>query len=183
MVVTDEDWLITESIKSNRKAQQMLFDKYRVTMLGVCIRYAKNRDEAEDILIESFVKVFKHLPDFQRKGSFEGWIRRTVINTAINYYRSNLKHANQVDYSEVQYAIEDTDKDIYQKEYDAEYLLKLIQELPEGCRVIFNMFEIENYAHKEIAEILGITESTSKTQLFHAKKILRKKLLERTSLN
>jgi RNA polymerase sigma factor (sigma-70 family) len=171
-----EEKLIEECIEGNRYAQKMLFEKYRSLMFAICMRYAKNRAEAEDVMIDGFMKIYSSLSEFKRKGSFEGWLRKIMVNSAINNYRSNLKHYyNSTIDDEKSYEIENKIDD-FKTNYSAEYLIKLIQELPDGYRMVFNLYEIEGYSHKEVAEIMSISISTAKTQLFYAKKSLQKRL-------
>lgn len=150
-------------------------------MYGVCLRYCGNTDDANDLLQEGFIKIFKNLSRFRGEGSFEGWIRRIFINTSIEHFRKKIKLYNV---SEVQEnTIEDTDltalDTLAQKD-----LLVLINELSPGYKTIFNMHVVEGYSHKEIAAMLGITEGTSKSQLARAKAVLKKsleKLINKTS--
>ena len=162
--------IISGCIKGDKKAQKALYDKYSAKMLGVCIRYFRSVDEAEDALQEGFIRVFKNIDKFRNEGSFDGWIRRIIVNTALNFYKSNLKHYYAVDYAEIEESLED-DKLNFDN-LSVEYLLKMIQLLPEGYRLIFNMYEIEGYTHKEISEMLGISINTSKSQLMKSKKLL-----------
>jgi RNA polymerase sigma factor (sigma-70 family) len=172
--------LINGCKKGDKKAQKTLYDKYAAKMLGVCIRYFRNIDEAEDALQEGFIKVFNNIDKFRNEGSFEGWIRRIIVNTSLNYYKSNLKHYFGVDYDEIQEVIED-DKLQYDN-LSVEYLLKIIHNLPEGYRLVFNLYEIEGYSHKEIAEMLGVSINTSKSQLMKAKRSLQKVLVKKENL-
>jgi len=173
-----EDELIKGCVEGSRYAQKVLYDNYHALMFAICLRYTRNREEAEDILIEGFIKIFSKINEFRNEGSFEGWLKRIMVNTAINNFRYNFKkkYFNVIDNN---YGIDVRDDiDIFNKNYSAEYLVKLIQQLPTGYRVIFNMYEIEGYSHKEIAKVLNISVSTSKSQLYHAKKILRNKILK-----
>ncbi len=155
----------------------MLYEKYRTLMFAICMRYAKNKDEAEDVMIEGFMKIFSKIKEFRKEGSFEGWLKRIMINSAINNYRANLKHYYNLQIDDEESFLEIMDEtDYFKSTYSADYLLKLIQELPDGYRMVFNLYEIEGYSHKEIAESLNISVSTSKTQLFYAKKALKSKL-------
>ena len=172
-----EEKIIKGCIEGNRYAQKELYDKYRSIMFAICMRYARNKDEAEDVLIDGFMKIFSKIKDFRGEGSFEGWLKRIMINTAINCYRLNLKYNNSISIDNSAFDIKD-EADIFKKTYSADYLTKLIQELPDGYRVVFNMYEIEGYSHKEIAKELNISVSTAKTQLFHAKKSLKNSLLK-----
>lgn len=171
-----DDELIRGCIEGNRYAQKVLYDKYQALMFAICLRYTRNKEEAEDVLIEGFIKIFTKIKEFRNEGSFEGWLKRIMINTAINNFRYNSKkmYINIIDNG---VDVRD-DADIFKNNYSAEYLIKLIQQLPDGYRIVFNMYEIEGYTHKEIARELDISISTSKTQLFHAKKLLRNKILE-----
>jgi len=143
-------------------------------MLGVCLRYAKNRMEAEDILQEGYIKVFKNLNTYKGEGSLEGWVRRIMVNTAINFYRASIKYVQSLDDDEM------NDKNLPNVSMNdllsTKELLKIIQELPEGYRVVFNLYAVEGYSHKEIAAILDVSESTSKSQLSRARVALQNKL-------
>lgn len=158
----------------------LVFEKiYQVIspkMFGVCLRYASDRDEAKDILQESFIKIYHQLNTFRHEGSFEGWAKRIVVNTALAYFRSNTKWKN--------IALEDIDEvfDIESEDDILSYLsnqdiLHLIQELPPSYRLVFNLYVFEGLKHREIAEQLSIGEGTSKSNLADARKILQKKLL------
>jgi RNA polymerase sigma factor (sigma-70 family) len=171
-----EEKLIEGCIEGNRYAQKMLFEKYRSLMFAICMRYAKSKNEAEDVMIEGFMKIYSSLNDFKRKGSFEGWLKRIMVNAAINNYRSNLKHYYNSTIDDDNFLELKDEKDNFKTNYSAEYLINLIQGLPDGYRMVFNLYEIEGYSHKEIAEIMNISISTAKTQLFYAKKTLQKKL-------
>ncbi len=170
-----EEEIISGCVNGNKKAQKALYDKYSKKMLGVCMRYFRNVDEAEDALQEGFIRIFNSIDKFRNEGSFEGWIRRIIVNTALNYYKSNLKHYYAVDYNDIEDIVEETEQDF--DNFSVDVLLKLIQTLPEGYRLIFNMYEIEGYTHKEIGELLGISINTSKSQLMKSKKYLQNKLL------
>jgi len=169
----DEKELVKKCLTNDSEAQELLYRRYASKMLGVCLRYSKNRMEAEDILQEGYIKVFKNLSSYKFDGSFEGWVRRIMVNTAINFYRSSIKYVQSLDDEMI------TDKDMPNVSMNdmlsTKELLKLIQELPEGYRVVFNMFAIEGYSHKEIAETLDISESTSKSQLSRARVALQNK--------
>jgi len=167
--------LINQCLKHERKAQKKLFDKFAPILLGVCIRYTKDRSEAEDVLQEVFVKIFKSLNQFEDKGSFEGWLKRIAVNTAITNYRQNKKHSFHDDITEVnETRIENTsDNDV---EFTHEELLNVILELPDGYKMIFNLYAIEGYKHREIAEMLSIDVNTSKSQYSRARKLIQRKL-------
>ncbi len=170
----DDVTLVKECLKGNTKAQRLLFDKFSQKMFGVCLRYFKNVEEAEDVLQEGFVKVFSKLKDFSNEGSLEGWIRRIMMNTALDTIRKNTKFSNDVSIDLIDYQI--GQNDFIFENMNAEDLLKLISTLPDGYRVVFNMFAIEGYSHSEISTTLGISESTSKSQYLRAKAFLRAKL-------
>ncbi len=173
--MTDEQ-LVKECVSGNSVAQKKFYDLFAKKMMGVCMRYTNNYDEAQDVLQEGFIKIFNKLPKFESKGSLEGWVRRIIVNTALDNYRKNKKHQGNVDVDSVGFMLEK--KDFTIEEINAQDLLKIIYTIPEGYRVVFNLFAIEGYSHKEIAEKLGVTESTSKSQYSRAKKLLRKLLIE-----
>jgi RNA polymerase sigma-70 factor (ECF subfamily) len=154
----------------------MLFDRFSSKMLGVCLRYAKDSEQADDILQDGFVKVFTKLKDFKNEGSLEGWIRRVMVNTALDQIRKNGKTLGDVSVDDVQYKIENNDH--IAEQLMAEDLLKLINSMPDGYKVVFNMFAIEGYTHNEIADTLGISESTSKSQYSRARAYLRERISE-----
>ena len=143
--------------------------------MAVCVRYTNSRFEAEDIFHEAFVKVFKSI-NMYSGGSFEGWVRRIFVNTAINHYHKNKKYQEQLDYSTIEESAPSGEDIVSQ--INSQELLLLINQLPEGYRVIFNLYVIEGYNHREIAEMLNIAEGTSKSQLAKAKSHLKKTLLK-----
>jgi RNA polymerase sigma factor (sigma-70 family) len=174
-----EDSILEGCIAGKRSAQSLLYKKFAATMLGVCIRYSSSRDEAEDIVQEGFIKIFQSIKSFRREGSFEGWMKRIMINQALNHYRKSRK----IPYHSVIEEINETEILDYEEQeppdtIPADKLLALIQKLPEGYRMVFNLYVFEEYSHKEIAESLNVTESTSKTQLLKARRLLRKKISE-----
>lgn len=159
--------------ENNRQAQEMLYHALASKMLGVCMRYASSTFEAEDILQAGFVKVFTQLSSFRGEGSFEGWVRRVMVNTAIEAYRKNTRLLRIADMAEADGAFQ---QGYVIDELEYEDLLAIIRTLPEGYRVIFNMYVIEGYSHKEIAETLHISEGTSKSQLSRARSWLKEKI-------
>ncbi len=171
-----EEQLLEKCISGNAVAQKAFYDLFAKKMMGVCLRYSNSYEEAQDVLQDGFIKVFDELPKFVSKGSLEGWVRRIMVNTALDQYRKNKKFQQNVDIDYVSFKLEKNDYII--ESLNADDLLKIIQNLPEGYRMVFNLFAIEGYSHKEIAEKLGVTESTSKSQYSRAKKILRKLLVE-----
>ncbi len=170
----DDATLVKECVKGNAKAQHMLFERFSRKMLGVCLRYSKKLEEAEDVLQDGFIKVFSNLKDFTNDGSLEGWIRRIMVNTALDAIRKNTKFLKDISIDVVDFQIGNNDYTI--EKMNAEDLLSLINSMPEGYKVVFNMYAIEGYKHNDIATTLGISESTSKSQYLRAKAYLRAKL-------
>lgn len=170
----DDATLIKECVKGNAKAQRFLFDKFAPKMLTVCIRYAKNKSDAEDVLQDAFIKVFNKISEFKNEGSLEGWIRRIMVNTSLDQIRKNSKFSNDTDLEAVSYKLENNDFTF--ENLVSEDLLKLINSMPNGYRVVFNMFAIEGYSHQEIASTLGVTENTSKSQYLRARSFLKNEL-------
>jgi len=161
------------AVESNRQAQQMIYTKFSPKMLSVCRQYVKDIHHAEDLMITAFMKVFTHLKNFESKGSFEGWIRRIMVNECISYIRAQKK----VSFLEDEYYKEDSFNNI-ESNLSVDDIQFLIDSLPEGYKMIFNLFAIEGYKHQEIADMLGISESTSKSQVFHARKMLQEQVLK-----
>jgi RNA polymerase sigma-70 factor (ECF subfamily) len=164
--------LIRKAVNGNRNAQRILYEKHAPKMLSVCRQYIKDLHFAEDVMIGGFVKVFKNLTQFKNEGSFEGWMRRIMINEAISYLRKN------------QFVVFDTDvyehnlneELVYDSPLNTEYMQSLIDALPEGYKMVFVLYAIEGYKHHEIATLLNISESTSRTQLYKARKQLQEKV-------
>jgi RNA polymerase sigma-70 factor (ECF subfamily) len=171
-----EDDLIKGCRKGDRHAQQQIFDLYASRMLGVCLRYVKNTMQAEDILVVAFTKVFDRIGQFKGEGSFEGWIRRIAVNEALTWLRrSRAMMGAHADLVEVD---RQPDYNHLADHLEAEDLLRMIDQLPPGYRIVFNMYAIDGYSHKEIAAQLGISENTSKSQLSRARVHLQKLLAE-----
>jgi RNA polymerase sigma factor (sigma-70 family) len=174
-MITEQE-IINGCLKRKRKAQKILFERYHASLMGICMRYAKNKSEAEDILLMGFTRIFQKIESYSSKGSFEGWLRRIVINVAIDNFRKNKKN----------YYFETLEDSSFNSEYAnyvpdnfaLEDILKTVQSLPNGYRMVFNLFAIEGYSHKEIAELLGVSESTSKTQYLKARQKLQSMLAE-----
>lgn len=175
-----EEELLEGCKKGDSKYQYMLYKKFASTMFVVCRRYATSLEEAEDVLQDGFIKVFANLDKYRGDGSLEGWVRRIMVNTALNQYRSSLKTLYQLDINEVHEVIEDKRSSNLDK-LNANVLLKMIETLPNGYKLIFNLYEIEGYAHKEIAEMLNISINTSKSQLLKARRVLQKKIEDLTA--
>lgn len=162
--------LVKLCVTGNRVYQEILYHKYASKMFGVCLGYISDRDAAKDVLQDGFIKVFTSLQKFNGEGSLEGWIRRIIIHTAIDHYRKFIRDQRNVDIDEAKltpFEISIPDK-ILEKE-----LLSLIHKLPEGARIIFNLYVVEGYSHNEIAEMLNITSGTSKSQVSRARMILQ----------
>ncbi|MEP0986976.1 RNA polymerase sigma factor [Ekhidna sp.] len=178
MSVTEEK-LIKGCQKGKREFQQMLYDKYCDGMFLVALRYSKAQQEAEDILQEAFIKVFKNIKKFRKDSSLAYWIKRIVVNTALNHQRSKLYLYPMVDVTELD---DWSERESIVSDLGYEELLSLIRELPTGCQVIFNLFAIEGFKHHEIAEKLKISEGTSKSQYSRAKSLLAEKVLQRDKI-
>lgn len=163
--------LIQRCLNNDVLAQNELYRRFAGKMMGVCMRYAKNRDDAKDILQDAFVRVYLNLKSFKAEGSFEGWIKRIMINTAIKHYHKNLKFSNNVDI-EAAYDV-GFDSHIIGK-MGVNELMGKVQTMPDGYRTIFNLYVVEGYQHNEIGEMLGISEGTSKSQLARARNYLIK---------
>ena len=169
--------LIKACAKGKKKAQKQLYDMFSPRFYAICLRYANSAEEAEDMLQESFIKIFANISKYEHTGSFVGWLHRIVINTAITFYHKNKKHNQNYDFD----LVVEKNEDAYgfnTADFTMEELLKVIQELAPGYKIVFNLYAIEGYKHKEIAEILGIDINTSKSQYSRAKKILQEKLLK-----
>ncbi len=175
--VSDEERIIDGCIAGDRKIQKLLYDRYSPTMMGICMRYSKSQDEAEDIMQDGFIKVFTNIEGFRRQGSFEGWIKRIMVNTALNYYQKSKKNRHQ-NIDEIR---ENTIIDDYEPERKLPYtqmeMLEAIRTLPTGYNMIFNLYVFEKYKHREIAEMLDISVNTSKSQLSKARTFLQKSLV------
>lgn len=167
----NDETLVNECVSGNAKAQRLLFERFSAKMLGVAIRYIKDKERAEDVLQDAFIKVFKNLKKFKYDGSLEGWIRRIVVNTALDQLRKNKKQQGNIELDDS--FIEITSNSFTEEKLEAESLLRIVQQLPEGYRTVFNLFAIEGYSHKEIAKKLNISENTSKSQYSRAKSVLR----------
>ncbi len=165
--------IIDQCKKENARAQNELFKRYAPKLLGICCRYIKDRDDAEDALQDAFIKIFLNINQFKGEGSFEGWMKRIAANTALNHLKEKNKiqfeNLNQLSLTQVE---EDEHEHQLLVEADAQRILKCIQDLPVGYRTILNMYLMEEYSHKEIAEKLGIEESTSRSQYTRARKAL-----------
>ena len=167
--------LIQGCIAGNRNSQRQLYELFAPKMFAVCLRYSKNRQEAEEILQEGFVQVFTSLKNFRHEGSFEGWIRKIMVYCAIQYFRSKSKTPRIVHIDTL--SIEENGSENILPQLGKKELLKIVQALPPAYRMVFNLFVFEGMKHREIAEHLGISEGTSKSNLFDAKLILQKAVI------
>ncbi len=170
-----EKELIKRCKKGSTKAQRLLYKSYQSTLLGICMRYAKSKDEAEDIFHMAMMKIYKNIGSYSGKGSFEGWLKQITVHLAIDNFRKNHKHYYLSDIDEMEENI--TTAQNIPDSLEVDDILKTIQQLPPGYRVVFNLYAIEGYSHKEIAQKLNISESTSKTQLLKARKKLKQMLV------
>lgn len=169
--------IISGCQKGKRSAQDRLYAKYSAMLYGVCLRYTNTKEEAEDVMQEGWVKIYKNISSYSMEGSFEGWMRRIMVNTAITGYRKNKKHMYQSDITDpINHEHYKTPENT--ADYTQEELLNAIEQLPPGYKLVFNMYVIEGYKHKEIAEQLGVNINTSKSQLSRAKQHLQNYLTE-----
>jgi RNA polymerase sigma factor (sigma-70 family) len=169
----DEE-LIEGCRRQDRQAQKRLYDQYASKLFALCCRYIKDKMEAEDVLITAFTKILNRIDQYTGEGNFEGWMRKVVVNDALSYLRKNKNMYLETDIAAADF---EPDQKLEDK-LEAEDLLKMIESLPTGYRIVFNLYAIEGYSHKEIGEQLGISENTSKSQLSRARVALQKCLLE-----
>ena len=166
------DELILNCKKQDLKAQEELYKKFSSTLFSVCLKYSRNYHEAEDNLQDAFITIFKSVEQFKGKGSFEGWMKRIAVNTVLQKYRKkrvfNLTNEEQIK--------EEAEVEIEDNNIPLDFLLKIVQELPERYRLVFTMYVLDGYPHKEISEEMGITVGTSKSNLARARKILQTKI-------
>lgn len=172
----DEKEILKGCIKHDRKAQKLLYEQYAPGLLGACMRFTGNRAEAQDILQDGFIKIFKNIKDFEGRSSLIGWMRRIVINTAITHYHKNLKHQYHYDIDEVKNLSAGSSFEDF--EFTREEMLGVITSLPAGYKMVFNLYAIEGFKHKEIAEKLNIDVNTSKSQYSRARKLIQSRLEE-----
>lgn len=176
-----EQHIIEGCAKHSRKAQQQLWKNYSGFLLGVCMRYASDRMEAEDMLQEAFLKIYFNIGEYSGTGSFKGWLRKVTVNTAITYFHKHQRHKHHLDIDD--YVTLETGTGGFEEDfYTAEDLYRVLNELSPGYRMVFNLYSVEGYKHHEIAEMLGIDVNTSKSQYSRAKAVLRKKLEELAKL-
>ena len=164
---------IIEGCKAHdREAQHLLYNSYASKFFGICLRYMKDERDAEEVLTNGFMKIFDNIGKYRSEGSFEGWMKRILVNEALGYIRKNRNMYVEV---EIDSSLEGGDFSWEQSNLETEELVKMIQSLPSGYRTVFNMYAIEGFSHKEIAKELQITESTSKSQLSRARLLLQEK--------
>ncbi len=174
--------IIKGCLAGNRRDQELLYRRHAAKLYAVCLQYSGNDEEARDILQEGFIKIFDNLIHYKNEGSFEGWMRRIVVNTALEKFRNSNKlyRVDDIDH------IPEPDADPENQDYaglEAVDLLDIIRELPPKYRMVFNLFAIEGYSHREISEMINISEGTSKSNLSRARTILQKKVNLYTGLN
>jgi RNA polymerase sigma factor (sigma-70 family) len=172
--------IIAGCIRCERRFQKALYDRFSSKMYSVCMRYAGDSNKADDLMQEGFIKVYKNIGKFRGEGSFEGWVRRIFVNACIEQFRKNT----------TLYAIQETEVKGYEyygdnalEQLKEEDILKMVSELSPGYRTVFNMYVIEGFAHKEIGEMLDISEGTSKSQLARARYLLQRKITDRARVN
>jgi RNA polymerase sigma factor (sigma-70 family) len=181
-----EDAIVHGCLKNDTTAQRELYNRYSPKMLAVCYRFAHNRDDAEDMLQEGFIKVFKQLHTFENRGAFEGWIRRIVVHTCINILKKNKKFSESVNIIHAT-GVQVREESI-QGIVQAKQVVECIRLLPVGYRTVLNLYAIEGFSHKEISQMLDIEESTSRSQFTRAKTMLeeiliRKRILQKPKQN
>ena len=168
-----ENEIIQQAVENNRHAQQQIYVKFSPKMLSVCRQYIKDIQIAEDVMITAFMKVFSNLKQFEKKGSFEGWIRRIMVNECISFLRTQKK-APFIDFEN----FKETPIVFLETKFSVEEIQQLIDNLPDGYKMVFNLYAIEGFKHHEIAKMLSINEGTSKSQLSHARKLLKEQLIQ-----
>jgi RNA polymerase sigma-70 factor (ECF subfamily) len=169
--------IIQGCINKVKQYEDILYAHFAPITYAICLRYASNSDDAKDIFQEAFVKVYTQIQNYSKQGSFEGWVKRIFINTAIDYCRKNKSNLFTPLQQKQELPNEENEGDI-QIDIPKEKLLQLIRDLPDGYRLVFNLYAIEKYSHKQIAETLNIEEGTSKSQLFKARKMLQKEIIK-----
>ncbi len=169
--MTDEQ-IVDGCIKNNALAQKHLYEKFSRKMMGVCLRYCDSTEEAEDVVQNGFISVFQNIESFKATGSLEGWVRRVMVNTALTNIRKNKKLKQNIALESVEFMLPSSHHT--SDSFAAKDLLKIIQTLPTGFKTVFNLYAIEGYSHKEIGDMLNISEGTSKSQYSRAKAFLQK---------
>lgn len=165
-----EKEIIEGCLKNEAKFQELLYRNSSAQLYAVCVGYTKNKEEAKDLLQEGFMRIFKNIHTFQNEAPLQAWMRRIVVNTAIDYYRKSLRSIKTADYNE---EVELADVSMNLQQLDLNYFKNIIAKMPDGYRVIFNLYAVEGYNHREISELIGISEGTSKSQFSRARKYLQ----------
>lgn len=173
------DQIIKGCIKQNRQSQAELYNLYHKVLFVLSLKYCQNDSEAEDNLHDAFIEIFTNIKNFKGLGSFEGWIKRITINKAISRYR-NTSYLTAIKENDFPQEVFVNDNEI---DFSVDYILTLVQELPNQYRIVFNLYQLDEYSHKEIAEMLSISESTSKSNLHRAKIILKEKITSKKSFH
>jgi RNA polymerase sigma factor, sigma-70 family len=176
--------LIAGCKEQKREAQKMLYETYARKMYSICLRYSSDADAAQDLLQDGFMKIFAHIGSFQDKGSFEGWLKRIFINLALE----NLRKRKSIiqtsdDVQALPDVVDDSTEDEQMYKISETELLNMVQDLPRGYSTVFNLYAIEDYSHKEIAEMLGISEGTSRSQYVRARQILQERVKQHIKEN
>jgi len=161
--------IISRCKQNDSKAQELLFNSYSKSLLGICCRYIKNRDDAEDVLQDSFIKIFLNVNQYRGEGNFEGWMKRITVNTALSFLKEKQKIRFET--ADKLYIVDEPETEV-DNDIKAEYILECLNELPMGYRTIFNLYLVEGFSHKEIADQLGIKEATSRSQYSKARQYL-----------
>ncbi len=174
ILMYSEKDLVKECLSNNAKAHEEFYRRYATKMYGVCLRFAKNKMEADDIMQEGFIKAYTNLKSFRNEGSLEGWVRRTIVNTAINHVKKFAKYKKDLDIETAE-PVQNLNSNVVDK-ISVDELLRLIKELPIGYKMVFNLNVMEGYTHREIGALLDISENTSKSQLSRARHTLQRKV-------
>ena len=172
--MTKSQTLLARCIANDSKSQKELYDLYKARIMGLCRRYTKNKEEAEDVYQEIFIRVFQNISQLNDFDHLEQWIKKIAINTAVNYYHKNKRHNHVAERNG--YHHENGDYTLILSQFSDEMLIKMVNELPDGYRMVFNLHEVEGYSHAEIGALLNISETTSRSQLNRAKQTLKNKL-------
>jgi RNA polymerase sigma factor (sigma-70 family) len=172
--LSDDD-LISGCRENNRMIQEMLYRRYAKAMYNLCLIYESDRDNAKDILQEAFIKIFRNIDSFDRKGSLKGWMKKIVTNTAIDHYRKNYNEAQFIPIENIIHPF--SNEEPVASILNTKDIVSQVNRLPNGARMIFQLYAIEGYSHKEIAELLNISEGTSKSQINRAKQLLQQRIV------
>ncbi|NID10395.1 RNA polymerase sigma factor [Fibrivirga algicola] len=168
-----ESQLVVALQRGEARAQKITYERYATKMMAVCLRYVANQADAEDVLIESFMRVFERVSQYRNEGSFEGWVRRIMVTESLMFLRKNKSLRKEIPIDNV---VEEPDYQWADENLQTDDLLRLVAQLPDGYRTVFNLYAIEGYSHAEIAALTGISEGTSKSQLSRARALLQQKV-------